>query len=299
MSKTGPYLALVALCFLWGTTYLGIKIGVEAGFPPFLFSGLRFIIAGALILIVARLMNIDILPKKREFIRILVAGLFIFTGGNLFLVLAERSVTSGLAALVNAAFPLWIVIVTRIWNPKEKTGWLTLSGIFVGMIGQWMIFHDHLQEIGDHVNYLGLILLVWGLVNGAIGSIHMKRYPVQLNSAVTGAWQMLIAGTITTIIGLSQNELSAFNTMHSNGWWAMAYLVVAGSILGYSFFVYAMRYLPAQQVSVYAYVNPIVAVLLGHFLLKEPIAPMAVYAMMVTMFGVYLVSRGERKNANA
>ena len=143
MSKTGPYLALVALCFLWGTTYLGIKIGVEAGFPPFLFSGLRFIFAGALILIVARLMNIDILPKKREFIRILVAGLFILTGGNLFLVLAERSVTSGLAALVNAAFPLWIVIVTRIWSPQEKTGWLTLSGIFVGMIGQWMIFHDH------------------------------------------------------------------------------------------------------------------------------------------------------------
>lgn len=291
MNKSGPYFALIALCFLWGTTYLGIKVGVEVGFPPFLFSGLRFIIAGLLILVGAKLMGIEILPKKREFLRILVAGLFIFTGGNLFLVLAERSVTSGLAALVNAAFPLWIVIITRIWNPQEKTGWITVCGILVGMVGQVMIFQDHLHEIGAGVNYLGLILLVWGLVNGAIGSIHMKKYPVRLNSAVTGAWQMLLAGTITTLIGTSQHEWSALATMDIKGWWAMLYLVIAGSILGYSFFVYAMRFLPAQQVSVYAYVNPIVAVLLGHILLGEKIASMAIYAMIITMIGVFLVSK--------
>lgn len=293
MKNSRPYLALVALCFLWGTTYLAIKIGVEASFPPFLYSGLRFIISGLLILAGAKLMAINILPDKRAFLRILVAGLFIFTGGNLFLVLAERSVSSGLAALVNAAFPLWIVIITRIWNPSEKTGWLTVSGIVIGMVGQWMIFHDHLAEIGDAVNYTGLILLVWGLINGAIGSIHMKKYPVQLNAAVTGAWQMLLSGMITTLIGTFQGEWNQLAHTTSAGWWSMVYLVIAGSILGYSFFVYAMRYLPAQKVSVYAYVNPIVAVLLGYFILKEPIAPMAVYAMIITMIGVYLVSRNK------
>lgn len=291
MKSTRPYLALVALCFLWGTTYLAIKIGVEASFPPFLYSGLRFIISGLLILGGAKLMGIALLPKKRELLRILVAGLFIFTGGNLFLVLAERSVSSGLAALVNAAFPLWIVVITRIWNPTEKTGWQTMTGIIIGMIGQWMIFHDHLAEIGDAVNYTGLILLVWGLINGAIGSIHMKKYPVQLNAAVTGAWQMLLSGIITTLIGTTQQEWAQLSSTTANGWWSMLYLVIAGSILGYSFFVYAMRYLPAQKVSVYAYVNPIVAVLLGHFILGEPIAPMAIYAMIVTMIGVYLVSK--------
>lgn len=293
MKNSRPYLALVALCFLWGTTYLAIKIGVEASFPPFLYSGLRFIISGLLILAGAKLMAINILPDKRAFLRILVAGLFIFTGGNLFLVLAERSVSSGLAALVNAAFPLWIVIITRIWNPAEKTGWQTVSGIVIGMVGQWMIFHDHLAEIGDAVNYTGLILLVWGLINGAIGSIHMKKYPVQLNAAVTGAWQMLLSGMITTLIGTFQGEWNQLAYTTSAGWWSMVYLVIAGSILGYSFFVYAMRYLPAQKVSVYAYVNPIVAVLLGHFILNEPIAPMAVYAMIITMIGVYLVSRNK------
>lgn len=290
-SNWKPYAALVALCFLWGTTYLGIKIGVEDGFPPFLFSGLRFVISGLLIIAGGKLAGWDIFPAKAEFKRILVSGLFIFTGGNLFLVLAEQSVSSGLAALVNAAFPLWIVIITRIWNPTEKTPLITFVGILVGFVGQWMIFYDHLIEIGQQVNYFGLILLVWGLANGAFGSIHMKKYPVNLNPAITGAWQMLLSGLVTTFIGLYEGEWSSLPT-HLSGWWSMIYLIVAGSILGYSLFVYALRYLPAQQVSVYAYVNPIVAVFLGWLLLKEKISPMAIYAMFVTMIGVYLVNRG-------
>lgn len=297
MLPTRPYLALIALCFLWGTTYLAIKVGVEAGFPPFLYSGLRFILAGLLVMGVAKPAGIPVLPSNREFIRILVAGLFIFTGGNLLLVLAERSVSSGLAALANAAFPLWIVIITRIWNPSEKTGWITLSGIVVGMIGQWMIFHDHLLEIGDAVNYTGLILLVWGLINGAIGSIHMKKYPVQLNPAVTGAWQMLFSGIITTVMGIVQGEWPQLSATAEEGWWSLLYLIIAGSVLGYSLFVYALRHLPAQQVSVYAYVNPFVAVLLGYLLLHEAVAPATFYALLVTMAGVYLVSVGERSNA--
>lgn len=298
MQPARPYLALIALCFLWGTTYLAIKVGVEAGFPPFLYSGLRFILAGLLVMGVAQLAGIALLPSKREFIRILVAGLFIFTGGNLFLVLAEQSVSSGLAALANAAFPLWIVIITRIWNPSEKTGWITLSGIVVGMIGQWMIFHDHLLEIGDAVNYTGLILLVWGLINGAIGSIHMKKYPVQLNAAVTGAWQMLLSGLITTVLGVVQGEWPKLSATAAEGWWSLLYLIIAGSVLGYSLFVYALRHLPAQQVSVYAYVNPFVAVLLGYLLLHEAIAPITFYALLVTIGGVYLVRVGERRNTH-
>jgi drug/metabolite transporter (DMT)-like permease len=287
-----PYAALVVLCFVWGTTYLAIRIGVET-FPVYLFSGLRFLISGVLIFAWAAYQGQRLWPGRREWLRLSVSGLLIFTGGNLLLCIAEQELSSGLAALVNSSFPLWIVLITRIWNPREKTRLLTATGILVGFAGQWLIFSDHLSTNGNPTTLWAFMLLVWGVVNGAIGSIHMKKYPIHLNPALTGAWQMLIGGAITTCIGLWQGETAQLNS-EANGWWAMLYLVIAGSIIGYSLFVYAMRHLPAQQVSVYAYVNPIVALFLGWLLLNEPVGMQAVYAMLVTSAGVYLVNRGMR-----
>src|SRR4051812_9649691 len=125
MRNWKPYAALLALCFLWGTTYLGIKIGVQH-FPPFLFSGLRFVIAGGLLTAAFALNKKTKWPSKTELLNIAISGFLIFVGGNLFLCLAEVSVPSGLSALVNTAFPLWIVIITRIWNPGEKTPLLAI-----------------------------------------------------------------------------------------------------------------------------------------------------------------------------
>ena len=268
---------------------------MEDHFPPFLFSGLRFIISGAIILIWFMLTGKSIAASGRDFRRILISGLFIFTGGNLFLVLAEQTVPSGLAALINAAFPLWIVVITRLWNPVEKTPFLALVGILVGFIGQWLIFYDNIFLLGNTAYMSGLILVIWGVINGSFGSIHMKKYPVGLSPVLTGGWQMFICGIFTSIIGVFKGEWSSL-PHHFEGWWPMIYLIVAGSVLGYSFFVYALRYLPAQQVSVYAYVNPIVAVFLGWLLLDETISEKSVYAMGITIIGVFLVNKGMQRN---
>jgi drug/metabolite transporter (DMT)-like permease len=290
LQNRNPYLALLALCFLWGTTYLAIRIGVKS-FPPFLFSGIRYMISGLAILLWFYFKKEVIWPTLKELKRIIVTGLFIFVGGNLFLVLAEQSVTSGMAALVNSSFPIWIVLITRIWNPEERISTISLIGIFVGFIGQWLIFYEQLYLLSNGAYFLGFVLLVVGLINGALGSVYMKKFPVKINSVLNAGLQMMICGSVTTILGLLIGEGKKI-TFEPTGWHALFYLVVAGSILGYSLFVYAMDRLPATIVSVYAYVNPIVAIWLGLVILNEPISTKTVIAIGITLVGVFIVNKG-------
>ena len=297
MQNRNPYLALLALCFLWGTTYLAIRIGVKS-FPPFLFSGIRYIISGFAILLWFYFKKNVVWPNLEELKRIVVTGLFIFVGGNLFLVLAEQSVTSGMAALVNSSFPIWIVLITRIWNPEERISNLSIIGILVGFIGQWFIFYEQLFLLSNGAYLLGFILLIVGLINGSLGSVYMKKFPVKINSVLNAGLQMMICGSVTTVLGLMMGEGRKIN-FDPTGWYALIYLVIAGSIIGYSLFVYAMDRLPATIVSVYAYINPIIAIWLGLVILKEPISTKTLIAIAITLVGVFIVNRGMvRQKAN-
>ncbi|MFM7016706.1 MAG: EamA family transporter [Bacteroidota bacterium] len=290
MQNRHPYLALVALCFLWGTTYLAIRIGVKS-FPPFLFSGIRYLISGLAILLWFNFKKNVEWPSLQELKRIVITGLFIFVGGNLFLVLAEQSVTSGMAALVNSSFPIWIVLITRIWNPEERISNLSILGIFIGFIGQWLIFYEQLFLLSNGAYLLGFVLLIIGLINGSLGSVYMKKFPVKINSVLNAGLQMMICGSVTACIGLFMGEASKIS-FNPTGWYALFYLVIAGSIIGYSLFVYAMDRLPATIVSVYAYINPIVAIWLGLVILHEPISPKTIIAIGITLIGVFIVNKG-------
>jgi len=297
LQNRNPYLALLALCFLWGTTYLAIRIGVKS-FPPFLFSGIRYIISGFAILLWFYFKKDVVWPNLQELKRIIVTGLFIFVGGNLFLVLAEQSVTSGMAALVNSSFPIWIVLITRIWNPEERISTLSIIGILVGFIGQWFIFYEQLFLLSNGAYLLGFLLLIVGLINGSLGTVYMKKFPVKINSVLNAGLQMMISGSVTTVLGLMMGEGRKIN-FDATGWYALIYLVIAGSIIGYSLFVYAMDRLPATIVSVYAYINPIVAIWLGLVILKEPISTKTLIAIGITLVGIFIVNRGMvRQKAN-
>ena len=230
-------------------------------------------------------------PNFQELKRIVTTGLFIFVGGNLFLVLAEQSVTSGMAALVNSSFPIWIVLITRIWNPEERISTLTIIGILIGFVGQWLIFYEQLFILSNGAYLLGFVLLIIGLINGTVGSVYMKKFPVKINSVLNAGLQMMISGSVTTILGLLIGEGKKI-TFEPTGWYALFYLVIAGSIIGYSLFVYAMDRLPATIVSVYAYINPIVAIWLGLVILNEPISAKTLIAIGITLIGVFIVNKG-------
>lgn len=263
-----------------------------------MFSGIRYMISGLAILLWFYFKKEVVWPNLQELKRIIVTGLFIFVGGNLFLVLAEQSVTSGMAALVNSSFPIWIVLITRVWNPEERISNLSIIGILVGFVGQWLIFYEQLFLLSNGAYFLGFVLLVVGLINGSLGSVYMKKFPVKINSVLNAGLQMMICGSVTTILGLLIGEGEKI-TFDPTGWYALFYLVVAGSILGYSLFVYAMDRLPATIVSVYAYINPIVAIWLGLVILNEPISAKTLIAIGITLVGVFIVNKGVvRQKAN-
>lgn len=294
MNKTGPFWALAVLCILWGTTYTAIRAGMISGFPPFLFSALRYIVSGGMILFWFIIRGGLAIPGAAELKKMMVSAFFMFVLGNVFLVMGQCTVHGGIASLVNAAFPVWVVIVTRIWNPSEKTPLLALAGVLVGFAGQWIIFGEHLGGESGQASLTGLLFLVAGAVFGTIGSVYMKKQTVKLDPVQTAGWQMFLSGFIVAIPGLMLGE--AYEVPDApRAWLALAYLIVFGSVIGYSLFVYALRYLPAQQVSVYAYVNPLVALLTGNMILGEPVSGRTLIAMVVVLAGVFLVNEGMRR----
>lgn len=295
MNKSGPYWALAAICVLWGTTYGAIRMGMKSGFPPFLFSSFRYIAAGSMILTWYAAKKRIAFPSSADLRKLCVSALFLFVLGNAFLVMGQRTISGGIASLVNAGFPLWVVLITRIWNPSEKTPVLVLIGVLIGFSGQWIIFREHMGQHSAIATTSGLLFLLAGVINGTVGSVHLKKYPVSMDPVQAGAWQMLLSGIVMAFIGLFRNEHVDLPT-EVKPWLALLYLVIAGSVLGYSLFVYALRYLPAQQVSVYAYVNPMIAILVGNLYMDEKISDTTLLAMLVIFAGVFLVNKG-MKNA--
>lgn len=284
-----PYLALVAICFIWGTTYLAIRIGVQE-FPVFLFSGLRFVIAGAVICAYYFAKGYKIPPAK-DLKNLAISGIAISIGGNLLLCFAEKTIPSGIASIINAGFPFWIVIFSRMMMPEEKITSTVITGLFIGFFGQLMIFYDQLKFLAEPAFVTGITLAFCAVIGGAFGSVHMKKHSVHANPVFGGGIQMLIAGTISSLIGAGVGEKIPVNAS-TNVWISFIYLIVFGSIIAYSCFCYALSVLPATLVTIYCYINPIVAIFLGYVILDEPITWKVITAMVITIVGVYIIKRG-------
>ena len=282
-----PYAAVAAISFIWGTTYLAIRVGIKE-FPPFLFSGLRFVLAGALICTYFFAKGYK-WPTGKSFYILLWSGLCIMVGGNLLLCIAEKHIPSGLAALINAGFPFWIVIISYIINPADKISIQVLTGLAIGFTGQLMIFYDQLAML-THSEYLTSILfLLASAWFGAYGSVFMKKHNVTINPVFAGGVQMLVSGSIAAMSGFIIGE--RIPDAGIEAWSSFFYLVVFGSVIGYSCFCYALSKLPAAKVSIYTYINPIVALWLEWMLLDEKITLLMIVAMVVTITGVYIVTR--------
>jgi drug/metabolite transporter (DMT)-like permease len=284
-----PYLALGAICIIWGTTYLAIRVGMKE-FPPFLFSGMRFVVAGAFICAFYFSRGYKI-PKWKDLRNLIISGIAISIGGNLLLCIAEREVHSGVAAIINCGLPFWIVIFSRIMLPSEKISRTLLIGLTVGFIGQLFIFYDQIQFLINPAFVTGIILVFLAVISGSYGSVYMKKHSVHTNPVFGGGLQMLICGSITTVLGFILGEEIPFHAVQDT-WLSFVYLIVFGSIIGYSSFCYALSKLPATLVSIYTFVNPIVAITLGWIILQEPITWKTIVAVVVTIAGIAIVKYG-------
>ena len=275
--------AWLLVCVFWGSTYFAIKIGVGV-LPPFLFAGLRFVAAGALLLIGALLFG-DHLPRRaRDWARAAIAGVMLLAGGNAFVVWAEQYTPSGVASVFVVTVALWMAFFDSIIpGGSGRLGWRVIVGLLVGFLGTALLVGANPREILS-ADLRGPIALTCASMSWSLGSIYAKRRPTESSPYVTAAIQMLAGGTFVSLVGTLLGEWGSWH-LTSSGALAMGYLVVFGSIVGYSAYSYALRYAPATIVGTYAYVNPVIAVLLGWLFLREPIT-----GRMVIAIGMILVA---------
>jgi drug/metabolite transporter (DMT)-like permease len=288
-------MALVSVCFFWGTTYLGIRMALEA-LPPMKLVAWRFIISGAILLAGAKLVGAK-LPPRADLRRTALNGVLILGIGNGCLVLAETWIDSGLAALIVTISPFWMVGLNAVIPPGEKLHAPTLGGMAVGLLGAFLLVGPGALAGGLGGNVAkGFLILQLGCLSWCSGSILQRRNPSRVNPIVSGAVQQLAAGLAFLPLAFWQGGAVQWG---SRGIWAVAYLVVFGSIVGYSSYIIALERLPVAVVSLYNYINPVVAVALGWLFYREPFGLREALAMVVIFLGVAIVKRVEDRGRAA
>lgn len=280
------YAAWGAVCLFWGTTYLAIRIGVQR-LPPALFAGVRFVIAGVIFLTYLRLRGHP-LPKPGEWVHLAVVGITLLVMANGLVVWAEQWVPSGLTAVIIATVPFWAAGLEAILPSGERLSLRKVLGIAIGFAGVIILFAPDLGGSFDRAYLKGVVVLIFVPFFWSLGSIYSKRHPLQSSAMVAAGTETLIAGIVLTVIGTALGEWKEF-TLDWEGTASMVYLIVFGSIVGYSSFIYALSKLPVTTVSMYAYINPVIAVILGWLVLGERLDWSVATATTVVLLGVALV----------
>jgi drug/metabolite transporter (DMT)-like permease len=292
----GAYVAWVVVCVVWGTTYLAIRVALES-VPVALLAGLRWAVAGAMLCAIAPLVG-ERIPPLRMWGRIAVIGFLMAVIGNGGVVWAEQHVASGLAAVIVATVPFWSLLVERLFAAGERVSVRALAGLLIGFAGIVVLVWPELT-LGGHSGIMfvyGVISLQIATLGWALGTSYTKRHTLDASPLGASAVQMLLSGAMLLGIGTVLGEWQDLTfTARTAG--AMLYLVVIGSVIGYSAYVYALKHLSISTVSLYAYVNPVIAVLLGTLLLDEPFTPRVVVASVLVLAGVAVVrSRGFQRS---
>ncbi|MFZ5967048.1 MAG: EamA family transporter [Bacillota bacterium] len=278
-------LAYLCVCIVWGSTYLAIRIGVSQ-FPPMAFAGIRFIAAGALMLLYARFKGLPLPDSTGDVKKLGIVGLFLLLGGNGLVVWAEQWVHSGLACLLVATVPLFMALLELMMpnaNKIGKKGWI---GLIIGFAGVVLLV---LSGSGTGaIDMLGAGLLLLAAFLWSSGSVLSKTFQPSGSIVSHIGIEMLSGGFGLCLVGLLLGEFSRIH-ITTTGIGALLYLIFFGSILGYSSYIYILQKWPAAKAGTYAYVNPPVAVFLGAIFLDEPVTIFVVISTVIILVGVFLV----------
>lgn len=285
-----PYLALAVVCVAWGTTYLALRIGVLE-FPPFLFSALRQIIAGALLVGGLLLFGKVKIPEKTVLINQAIGGFFMITLGNGLVGWAEVHVPSGVAAIICSMVPIWVILINLVIAKDEKPTFPIVMGLAIGLSGIILIFGENLSGFAVSGYVWGVVLIVVANLGWAAGSIWMKRKNQESNPFLNAGLQMFFGGIFLLPISIVFDDFQTIQ-WSNNVVYSLLYLILIGSVATYACYSYAIKKLPVTIVTLYAYINPIVAVLLGWAILGETLNLRVGIAIGVTLVGIYIVNRG-------
>jgi len=276
--------AYLLVCLFWGSTYLAIRIGVGV-FPPFLFAGVRFFIAGALLLTGALLFGDSLPATRRDWLVLSLVGLFLLAGGNAMVVWAEQYTPSGVASIFVVTVALWMAFFDAVLpGSTGRAPVRVIAGLLLGFLGTILLVGASPSAILS-ADLRGPIALTGASASWAFGSILYKRQHPRASPYVSAAVQMLAGGAVVIALGLALGEAARVH-LTATGVEALFYLVVFGSLVGYSSYTYALKHAPPTIVGTYAYVNPVIAVLLGWLLLGEPVTARTFLAMTLILGAV-------------
>ena len=280
--------ALIAVYLIWGSTYLAIRYAVETT-PPFLMAGVRFVISGGFLYLLRRFAG-DPRPKAVEWRSAAIIGAFLLVGGNGSVAWAEQFVTSSLTALLVATVPLWMVLLDGFRPGGHRPGLLAGAGILIGFGGVVLLIGSATAG-ADTMNLVGAAVLVVASVSWAMGSIYGKSANLPQSQLLGTGMEMLAGGAALMLVSLVFGEWSGFElaAVSRRSALALVYLTVIGSI-AFVAYVWLLRVAPTPLVATYAYVNPLVAVLLGYFLAQEPMTARTLLGATLIIGSVVLVS---------
>ncbi len=282
------YAAWIVVCLVWGTTYLGIRIALET-VPPMLLGGLRWPLAGAAILAVLRARG-DALPGPRDWGGLALLGVLMIGIGNGAVVWAEQSIPSGLTAVLVAAIPFWMVAIERLAGDRTPIPARRLLGLVIGFAGIVVLVWPELELGGGRAFLYGVAATQFACLGWAVGSSYQRRRGASENVLASTGFQMLFGGLVMILAGVLHGEwpLLSLNARTAG---AVFYLMLFGSVLAYSAYGYALKHLPVATVSLYAYVNPVIAMVLGTIVLDEPLGPRVIVAGATVLVGMAMVRR--------
>ena len=296
--NASPILVIVAFAIVyivWGSTYFFIQMAVQ-GFPPFILGAFRFILAG-LIMAAWCLIKGENLFAIRGIKHAIISGILLLFFGNGIIIWVEQSMPSAMVAITVSSAPLWFVLLDKPKWAENFRSKSIITGMLIGLAGVILLFSEQISKIFSMpdttpVKMSSMILLLFGAIAWAGGSLYSKYKPAQGSIIVISTWQMLAAGIAFVPGILIRGELNGFQWQEVpyESWMSLIYLVIMGSIAGFSAYVWLLQVRTAMQVSTYAYVNPVVAVLLGVFFANEKITGIQIAGLIIILGSVLLIN---------
>jgi drug/metabolite transporter (DMT)-like permease len=276
--------ALGAIYVIWGATYLGMEIAMES-IPPFLMASIRFFLAGAILYALFRPRSTR--PTLRHWIATAIVGTFLLVGGNALVAVAQQRIDTGVAALIVATFPLWIATFDFAANGRRLRP-LSVVGVLVGFAGIAILIRP-----GGDIDLVGALICLFAPISWTIGSLYARGARLPDSPLLGSGMEMLAGGAVLAVVGLASGERFDVGAVSGRSWLALAALILFGSIVAYSCYVWLLTVAPTELVSTYAYVNPVIAVLLGAVFLEEAITAWVLLAGAAIVTSVVLIVRAQ------
>lgn len=283
------YFALSLTSVLWGTTWVASKVAVQQA-PGLQVAGIRQLTAGT-ILVGWFLLRGEKIPQAKQFRWLLLMGILMFVCSNGLATISLKYISSGLSSLIAAMYPLCVVVMEMIFLGNKKITAFTFAGLFLGIGGIALVLYSHAFHVQPAGYWIGMLTSFISMLGWSVATLLIARNKIEMNPYNATGWEMLIGSVILITLSKTTGNYIPLQQIPLNTWLAIAYLVSAGSVIAFAAFIYTMKNLEPAIASLYAYLNPIVAILVGALFIGEHLTLPIIIGSLITLSGVYIVNR--------